>query len=232
MIRRRMVPVMLVSGDSDIKYHMALYDSTCVLAPYHVMFCILWRALVAWKTPAMPCQKPAKLGGTELALNIVDADINALRRLTRPGRARSEETLKLISAIESLKPDKAKALVLETGDTIPALRSKLGYAARAAGVKLRTASDGAKLIFALQKKGSAPVQNREGAAERKELVRSGAMQLADSGKQEISAEDVLEVLPQDDQIFSMARPATVVGAVLRSMSEFTRVSKNRFQLKS
>ena len=167
-----------------------------------------------------------------MALNIVDADINALRKLTRPGRARSEETLKLISAIESLKPDKAKALVVEPGDTIPALRSKLGYAARAAGVKLRTASDGAKLIFALQKKSSTTVQNREGASERKELVRSGALELVNSGKQEISAEDVLEVLPQDDQIFSMARPATVVGAVLRSMPEFARVAKNRFQIKS
>ena len=105
-------------------------------------------------------------------------------------------------------------------------------AARAAGVKLRTASDGAKLIFALQKKSSTTVQNREGASERKELVRSGALELVNSGKQEISAEDVLEVLPQDDQIFSMARPATVVGAVLRSMPEFARVAKNRFQLKS
>ena len=172
-----------------------------------------------------------KARGTKLALNIVDADISALRKLTRPGRARSAETLKLISAIESLKPGQAKALVVEAGDTIPALRSKLGYAARAAGVKLRTASDGTRLIFALQKKVSSTVQNREGAAERKELVRSGALGLANSGKDEISAEDVLETLPQDDQIFKMARPATVVGAVLRSMPEFVRVAKNRFQFK-
>ena len=170
--------------------------------------------------------------GTQLALNIVDADISALRKLTGPGRARSAETLKLISAIESLKPGQAKALVLEAGDTIPALRSKLGYAARAAGVKLRTASDGTRLIFALQKKTSSTAQNREGADERKELVRSGALGLANSGKREISAEDVLGVLPKGDQIFNMARPATVVGAVLRSMPEFVRVAKNRFQFKS
>ena len=167
-----------------------------------------------------------------MALNIVDADINALRKLTRPGRARSEETLELISAIQSLKPDKAKALVIEAGDTIPGLRSKLGYAARAAGVKLRTASDGSQLIFALQKKGAAPVQNREGAEERRELVRSNAMQLAEAGKAGIRAEDVLEVLPEDDQVFQMARPATVVGAVLRSMPEFTRVDKNLFRFNS
>lgn len=166
-----------------------------------------------------------------MALNIVDADIGALRKLTRPGRARSAETLKLINAIESLKPGQAKALVLEAGDTIPALRSKLGYAARAAGVKLRTASDGSRLIFALQKKSSTAVQNREGAEERKELVRSGALGLANSGQNEISAEDVLEALPKDDQIFQMSRPATVVGAVLRSMPEFVRVAKNRFQFK-
>lgn len=166
-----------------------------------------------------------------MALNIVDADIGVLRRLTRPGRARSAETLKLINAIESLKPGQAKALVLEPGDTIQALRSKLGYAARAAGVKLRTASDGSQLIFALQKKSSSAVQNREGASERKELVRSGALGLANSGQNEISAEDVLETLPEDDQIFQMSRPATVVGAVLRSMPEFVRVAKNRFQFK-
>ncbi len=174
---------------------------------------------------------PNETRGSELALNIVDADIGALRKLTRPGRARSAETLKLINAIESLKPGQAKALVLEAGDTIPALRSKLGYAARAAGVKLRTASDGSKLIFALQKKSASAVQNREGATERKELVRSGALGLANSGQNEISAEDVLEALPQDDQIFQMSRPATVVGAVLRSMPEFARVAKNRFQFK-
>ena len=57
------------------------------------------------------------------------------------------------------------------------------------------------------------------------------MGLANSGKSEISAEDVLDTLPKDDQIFSMARPATVVGAVLRSMPEFVRVAKNRFQFK-
>ena len=166
-----------------------------------------------------------------MALNIVDADIGALRKLLRPGRARSPETLQLINAIESLKPGQAKALVLERGDTLPAMRSKLGYAARAAGVKLQTASDGSRLIFALQKKGSSAVQDREGASERKELVRSGALGLAHSGQSEISAEDVLEALPKDDRIFRMSRPATVVGAVLRSMPEFVRVARNRFRFK-
>ena len=166
-----------------------------------------------------------------MALNIVDADIETLRKLLRSGRARSPETLKLINAIESLKPGQAKALVLEPGDSIPALRSKLGNAARAAGVKLQTASDGSRLIFALQKKSSAAAEDREGAEERRELVRSAALGLANSGQNEISAEDVLETLPKEDQIFRMSRPAAVVGAVLRSMPEFVRVAKNRFQFK-
>ena len=183
-------------------------------------------------TATLPCNALTVTNNTrgmELTLNIVDADIGELRKLIHSGRARSAETLKLINAIESLKPGQAKALLFEPGDTVSALRSKLGYAARAAGVKLRTASDGSRLIFALQNKSSSAVQNQDGASERKELVRSCALELANSGQHVLSAEDVLGALPKDAQIFQMPRPATVVGAILRSMPEFVRVAKNRFQ---
>ena len=52
-----------------------------------------------------------------MPIKIIDADYAQLNQVKRAGRARSKDMLDLIKAIEELKPGKAKALVVERGDS-------------------------------------------------------------------------------------------------------------------
>ncbi len=164
-----------------------------------------------------------------MSLKILDVDINALRSAAYASRARSPEMVELIGAIQSLRPGDAKALVLEEGETISGLRSKLGYAARVTGVKLRTTTDESRLMFTLKVRSSSVAQDRESAAERRDAVLSTAAKLTQSGQHVVSAEEVLQALAADGMVFETARPATMVGAFLRSAPQFTRVGKNEFK---
>ena len=83
-------------------------------------------------------------------MNIVDVDITTLRRSARRGRARSPETIALIQAIDDLTPGKAKAIVIEGGETAEKLQSRLAYAAKAAGKRLQIAIEEDRVLFALR----------------------------------------------------------------------------------
>ena len=83
-------------------------------------------------------------------MKIVEADLAALKSAARRGRARSPETQQLVEAIESLEPGKAKAVVVEGGETAAKVRARLMYVAKAAGVKLDTAVKDDRVLFALK----------------------------------------------------------------------------------
>ena len=83
-------------------------------------------------------------------MNIVDADIASLRKAARRGRTRSQETITLIEAIDDLAPGRAKAIVIEEGQTGEKLRSRLTYAAKAAGKRLQIAVQEDRVLFALK----------------------------------------------------------------------------------
>ena len=163
-----------------------------------------------------------------MAMNIVDADISALRNARTAGRARSPETVALIEAIESLSSGKAKALIPERDDTLSRLRSRLGYASRAAGVKIRVVADQNRLLFALRAGGRQAAQ-RGGATARREAVQKAALGIANRKGAVVSAEDVLKAMSKAGSSANVARPATMVGAVLRSMPQFERTGKNEFK---
>ncbi len=86
-------------------------------------------------------------------MQIVDADLNELKSALRRGRTRSPETLQLIEAIESLEPGKAKAIVVEPGQTATRVRARLMYTAKAADTKLQVAIKGDRVMFALNRRG-------------------------------------------------------------------------------
>ena len=165
-----------------------------------------------------------------MPIQIVDADIQHLKRASRTGRVRSKDIQQIIKAIQELGPGKAKALVPERGETVARLRTKLSYAARAAGVKLRVVKEENRVLFAL-KSGRGGGASRGGAADRKRLVQQKALQIGKTARKPITAEDVLKALDSDGASLGMARPATMVGAILRSMSEFERTGKNTFKYK-
>lgn len=163
-----------------------------------------------------------------MPMTIVDADIDNLRKAARTGRVRSTETLELVQAIETLEPGKAKALIPDEGETVGRLRSKLSYAARSADTKIRIVTDENRVMFALRS-GAAGGKTRGGATARRDTVQEKALELARGGKRSITAEDVLDALDKEGVTFDVARPATMVGAVLRAMPEFERVGRNEFR---
>ena len=162
-----------------------------------------------------------------MPITIVDAEYHRLRRAARTGRVRSKETQHIIKAIEELAPGKAKALVPERGETAPRLRARLAYAARAAGVKLRVVTEENRVLFTVRA-GAGP-RGRGGAAERKRAVQQKAIQLGRGGRRSLTAADVIKALEVDGVTFNIARPATMVGAVLRFMKEFERTGRNTFK---
>ncbi len=164
-----------------------------------------------------------------MPIRIVDADIRHFKRAARSKRARTPEMQQLIKAVEELGSGKAKALIPERGETVARLRSRLAIASRAAGVKLKVAVQDDRVLFA-RKRGTAAA-GKAGAAGRKQAIQQKALHMAKGGRRTISAADVLASLKADGASFGMARPATMVGAVLRSMKEFERTGRNSFRYK-
>ena len=156
-------------------------------------------------------------------MEIVDADIRDLQR-KRPRRSRSPQMAQLIEVVQALRSGDAKALVAERGEKVTTLRSRLGVASRVTGVKLRTVTDGKRVLFTRSGRAS----SKAGAIARRDAIQAKALQLAKKG-QSVSAEDVVGALAADGNPLDVARPATAVGAVLRRMDEFKRVGQNRFQ---
>lgn len=60
------------------------------------------------------------------------------------------------------------------------------------------------------------------------LIRQAALELARSGRSELSARDVLGALKAKGVAFSVKRPASMVGTVLNAMPEFRRLEQNRY----
>ena len=165
-----------------------------------------------------------------MSATIVDADIRVVTDAARAGRSRSPQTKRLIKAIEDLTPGKAKAILLDPGETVPKVRARLTYAARITGRRLRVATDGGRVLFALRAGGRAP-GGRAGAAQRREAVLAKALELSRSGRTELTATDVLSALAADGMTFDVGRPATMVGAILRSAPGFERTGRNVFRVR-
>lgn len=83
-------------------------------------------------------------------MQIVNADLAALKSAARRERTRSPETLQLIEAIEGLQSGQAKAVTVEAGQTPEKVRAKIMYAAKACDVKLQVAVQGDRVMFALR----------------------------------------------------------------------------------
>lgn len=66
---------------------------------------------------------------------------------------------------------------------------------------------------------------------RSSLVRKAALQLATEGRSELTTATVLDVLAGQGIRFSVKRPASLVGSVLSTSSQFRRVAQDRYQYK-
>ncbi len=164
-------------------------------------------------------------------MKIVEATLADMRNTPRGRRQRSPETQKLIDSITQLKQGQVMALVPEGNETIKKLRPRISYAARVAGRKVRIAADNDKVMYTLRSGSRSGSSSRAGAAARKAKVQAKALELGKRRKSNISAQDVIEALTKDGASLGVARPGTMVGAVLRSMPEFERTGSNTFKYK-
>ncbi len=164
-------------------------------------------------------------------MKIVEATLSDMKKTPRGRRQRSPETQKLIDVISGLKPGQVRALVPEGNETIKQLRPRISYAARVANRKVRIAADADRVLFTLRSGSRTGSTSRAGAAARKSKVQAKALELGKRRKSDISAQDVIDALEADNVNLGVARPGTMVGAVLRSMSEFTRTGSNKFKYK-
>ena len=68
-----------------------------------------------------------------------------------------------------------------------------------------------------------------GRKERKDFVRTTALEVVKTGKTEISGTDVLDALQRKGISLDVARPTSMIGTVLSAMKQFERVEMNRFR---
>ena len=165
-------------------------------------------------------------------MKIVEASLSEMKSAPRGRRQRSPETQKLIDTILELKPGQARALMPEGSETVKRLRPRVSYAARVAGRKVRIVADDTRVMFTLRSGSRNGAGSRAGAASRKSKVQAKALELGKRRKTDISAKDVIDALMADGVNLGVARPGTMVGAVLRSMPEFERTGSNQFKYKS
>ena len=164
-----------------------------------------------------------------MGIRIVEADLNDMLGKRRAGRIRSPEMQAMLDSISRLRPGKARAILPDEGETIPAMRSRLAYAARVAGVKLRIATTHDRIMFTLRRDPPVRSVSRENATARRDSVQRAALRVGRSRKTPFTAENLLGAMARNGVKFDMPRPATMVGAILRSMPAFERVGKNRFK---
>lgn len=82
-------------------------------------------------------------------MNIVDIDVKEMNAASKRGRARSAETQQLIDVITSLDRKSGKAVIIEKGVTAEKIRSRLTYAAKLAGRRLKIAVRDDRVMFAI-----------------------------------------------------------------------------------
>lgn len=82
-------------------------------------------------------------------MNIIDIDVKEMNAASKRGRARSSETQQLIDVIKKLDRKSAKAVMIEDGVPAVKIRSRLTYAAKLAGKRLKIAMSDDRVMFSI-----------------------------------------------------------------------------------
>ena len=82
-------------------------------------------------------------------MKIIDIKLSEMNAASKRGRARSAETQKLIDVISDLDRKTAKAVIIDKGVTATKIRSRLTYAAKLAGRRLKIAVREDRVMFAI-----------------------------------------------------------------------------------
>lgn len=82
-------------------------------------------------------------------MKIIDIELSEINAASNRGRVRSAETQKLINVISDLDRKTAKAVIIEKGVSAAKIRSRLAYAAKLAGRRLRISVREDRVMFAI-----------------------------------------------------------------------------------
>ena len=82
-------------------------------------------------------------------MKIIDIELSEMNSASRRGRVRSDETQKLVKLISDLDRKTAKAAIIDEGVTATKIRSRLTYAAKLAGKRLKIAVREDRVMFAI-----------------------------------------------------------------------------------
>lgn len=118
--------------------------------------------------------------------------------------------------------------VLATGDSAK-IRAEASKLLRGIQEDISGLNREAKLIRELMARYGGSADNLT-PKERSAKVRDAALALAQSGKSEVTAQEVIDYLAEEEEIiFAMKRPASMAGTILSQMKEFKRLEMNRFK---
>ncbi len=176
-----------------------------------------------------------------MAIEIVEVDIQEMRRAALIGRAKSPAMKELYRSIFSLKPGEARAAVADDGEDLIQLRNMINLCATRTGIDLQIVIDrvAGRVLYTpkptdqsghtiIDSTSSRRTPEDKAAQEgRRDIIRAAALHL---GRQnpEISAREVVDYLAVTKDALNIARPTTAVAAVMRNMDEFKRIDRSRF----
>ncbi|MGB2695678.1 MAG: hypothetical protein WBD55_10900 [Dehalococcoidia bacterium] len=126
--------------------------------------------------------------------------------------------------------DRMKALfpVLATGDSNK-IREEASKLLQEIQYEISSLNKEGKLIRELLARYGGAVDGLS-SRERSTKVRDAALALARSGHAELSSQEVIDhIADQEGIAFDVKRPASMAGTVLSQMPEFERIAMNRFQ---
>ena len=180
-----------------------------------------------------------------MPIEIVEVDLNEMRRTALITRAKSPVVRRVYQAMFALKPGQALAAIAEPGEELSQIRNMIAQCATRANFDLQIVVDrvGGRVLFTPkpgQSSGASPSSGssstpsttrtpEEQAAQidRRERIREAALALGRE-RPMISAQEVVDYLRDSGNELDLPRPTTAVGAVIRNMPEFEHVDRSRF----
>ncbi len=176
-----------------------------------------------------------------MPIEIVEVDIEEVRRTSLLTRAKSPKVRAIYEAMFSLKPGEAKAVIADSGEEISQLRNMITQCAMRASMNLQIVVDriGGRVLFTEKPDNSSgdssttmvsssrTPEEQAAQIDRRDRIRKAAIELGNERPQ-ISAQEVVDHLRDIGEGLDLPRPTTAVSAVMRNMPEFEHVDRSRF----
>ncbi len=176
-----------------------------------------------------------------MPIEIVEVDLDEMRRTALLSRAKSPQVRALYEAMFSLKPGEAKAVIAEPGEEISHIRNMITQCATRANMDLQIVVDrvAGRVMFTLKPSqassdsassivtSSRTPEEQAAQQDRRDKIREAAMAVGREHPQ-ISAQQVVDYLRDTGNQLDLPRPTTAVSAVMRNMPEFEHIDRSRF----